>query len=193
MKIESVKIYVIDTETTGLDGYDKDLIVEIAICEVDPLKKEYRKIYDSVVGHNTKNWPYYLKDSWIFGNSNLTLEDVAKAKKQELVAKEIRTILDGKIVTSFNSAFDMDKFLLNPPWNLHEVIYRVYPCIMIESTSICKIPGYQGYKWPSLYEAHVMLCKENKRKTINHRALDDAIMASEVLIEILKIEEKSQN
>lgn len=176
-------IYVVDTETTGLSGYPNDFIVEIAICKIIK-EKEIVEIYNSVVGHDTKNWPYYLRDSWIFSNSDLTLHDVQKAKNQAKIVKKVREILNEKTVTSFNFDYDFRKFLFKSPWKLGEIV-KSFPCIMLSATNFCKIPGYyDDYKWPSLYEAYATLCKGKIPQS--HRAMDDAIMASNVLVEILK-------
>lgn len=178
------EIYVIDTETTGLNGFPFDFIVEIAICKITN-KKEITEVYNSVVGHNVTIWPYTLRSSWIFYNSTLTLKDVKNAKKQILVAHDIRLILKGKIVTSFNVDFDFRKFLSKAPWKLTGVISKIYPCIMLASTNLCKIPGpYDNYKWPTLYEAYKILC--DGKNPISHRAMDDARMASEVLVKIFE-------
>lgn len=44
-------------------------------------------------------------------------------------------------------------------------------CTMKESTNFCKLPGFRGYKWPTLTELHVKLFGEEFEGA--HDALDD--------------------
>lgn len=183
------EIYVIDTETTGLDGYPDDYIIEIAICKVNIKMKTVEKIFDSIVGHDVDCWNYPQKQAWIFGNSNLTLELVGKAKSQKEIVKKIRKILKDKYVTSFNVGYDFTKFLCCEPWSVEEVVKDILNCIMMSATPVCGIEGYYDeYKWPRLEEAYEMLCNGNPANIENqtHRAIDDTLMASYVLLSLIR-------
>ena len=175
-------VYVIDTETTGLTGAPKDKVVDIAICRVTLGESTVKEIYSSVVGHDTSGWSNDLKRSWIFENTDLTLEMVNNAPPEEQVVREVTEILKGSNVTSFNVAYDLDKFLYRPPWSLHGR-FIPFKCIMLASRDVCKIPGiYEEYKWPKLEEAYRMIVKKDIAGKQTHRAMGDALMASEVLI-----------
>ena len=183
-----MEIYVIDTETTGLDGYPDDYIVELAICKVDTEKKTVEKIFESIVGHDVDSWEHWQRNAWIFGNSDLKLEDVNNGPLQEDIVKKVRKILKNKYVTSFNTGYDFTKFLCYDPWNLDEVVRDICNCIMMEATPVCAIEGYyDDYKWPRLEEAYSMLCNGNPAKIEDqsHRAIDDTLMASHVLLSLL--------
>ena len=178
-------IYVLDTETTGLDGYPRDVVVDIAVCRADPQKGTVEEIYSSVVGHDVSRWDEAKKNAWIFQNTDLSLEMVASAPPAEKVASDIRKILSGKNVTTFNTGFDLDKFLYHEPWSLKGAIIPSR-CIMLASKNVCKLPGlYEEYKWPKLEEAYSMIV-DGDPAGINgkqeHRAMSDAVMASHILI-----------
>lgn len=182
-------ILVVDTETTGLDGYPNDYVVEIAICKVPLESLEVETVYNSVVGHDTSKWEHWQRNAWVFGNSNLTLEMVQKAKPEKEIVKEVQEILNNKFMTSFNSLFDFYSFLLHEPWNIQLPSEGLMPCIMLQAAPSCRLPGYYGdYKWPSLIEAYSLLCKNNPARVEHqrHRALDDTIMSSHVLLALLK-------
>jgi len=182
------EIYVIDTETTGLDGYPDDHIIEIAICKVNIEKKTVDKIFDSIVGHDIECWSYPQKQAWIFGNSDLTLEMVSKAKPLKEIVKKVRKIIRNKYVTSFNVEFDFTRYLCSEPWNLEDVIKDILNCLMMSATPVCGIEGYYDeYKWPRLEEAYDMLCEGNPAniKDQTHRAMDDTLMASHVLLSLI--------
>jgi len=182
-------IYVLDTETTGLNGYPSDLVVDIAICRVDPKRGTVDNVYSSVVGYKTEDWPEETKNAWIFLNTDLTVDAVSEAPDAKKVAADVANILKGRNVTAFNKDFDLNRFLYHPPWNLHNVIMEA-DCIMLASKDVCRIEGLYGdYKWPKLEEAYSMIVKGDPadiRGTQTHRALSDAVMASYVLIEMYR-------
>jgi len=181
------EIYVIDTETTGLNGYPHDVVVDIAICRVSLGTYEIREEYSSVVGYDVSGWTDVMRTAWIFQNTDLTIGDVSKAPDAEKVADDVRSLLNGKNVTSFNKGFDMDKFLYHRPWSIKDVT-KGSRCIMLASKDVCKLPGLYGdYKWPRLDQAYSMIVKgdpANINGTQTHRALSDALMASYILIEL---------
>jgi len=182
-------VYVLDTETTGLNGYPNDLVVDIAICKVDPRKGKVENAYSSVVGYNTDNWTEETKNSWIFLNTDLTVDEVSKAPDVKKVAADVAKILRGRNVTAFNKEFDLNRFLYHEPWNLRNVI-KESKCIMLASKDVCRLPGlYDDYKWPRLDQAYSMIVPGDPA-AINgeqtHRALSDAVMASYVLIELYR-------
>ena len=182
-------IYVIDIETTGLQGYPKDLVIEIAICEVNLIQKKVSTRFNSLVGHDTTQWDSLKKNAWIFDNSDITLELVQEAKSQQKVALEVQKILSGKIVTSYSTNFDFAGFLFYPPWSLESVVQEVFDCIMLSSANYCKIESEFGnYKFLTLAEAYNIICegKSTLIKVQTHRALDDALMASYILLELVR-------
>jgi len=181
------EVFVLDTETTGLDGAPKDKIVDIAICKVTLGENKVEEVFSSVVGHDISKWDERLRRAWIFENSDLTLEAVADAPPEKEVAEKVTKILSGGNVTSFNVSFDMDRFLYREPWSLRGR-FVPFRCIMLASRDVCKIPGlYDEYKWPRLEEAYRMIVKGDPADIggpQSHRALGDALMASYVLLEL---------
>ena len=181
------EVYVVDTETTGLTGAPKDKVVDIAVCRVFLGEDRVDKIYSSVVGHDTKRWNDELRRSWIFENTDLTLDMVDRAPREADVVHDISKILSGKNTTSFNFSFDFDKFLFREPWGL---LHRIVPfrCIMLASKDVCRLPGlYDDYKYPRLDEAYKMIVNGDPAKIGDmkaHRAMSDAVVASHILLEL---------
>jgi len=180
-------VYVVDTETTGLFGAPKDKVVDIAVCKVTLGEDKVENIYSSVVGHDTGKWNDELRRSWIFENTDLTLDMVDKAPPESQVADEVSKILKGANVTSFNFQFDFDKFLYKQPWSLRPDVVP-FRCVMLASKDVCRIPGlYEDYKWPKLDEAYRIIVKGDPagiNGVQEHRALSDALMASHILLEL---------
>ena len=130
-------IYVLDIETTGLDGSPKDLVVEISIMRANVLKQKVIQVYNSVIHYDTSKWDDNLRNSWIFRKGVLTVEEIQNAEKDLPTAiEEVKKILSGKFIAAYNNAFDFDKFLNQEPWNinLESTKTKTAPCIMITST-----------------------------------------------------------
>ena len=175
-------IIVIDFETTGLNGYEAgDRIVEIGAANVDFQRKKVEPIYGHPVHYDrlTKE----ETDSFIFHEGHMAPADCYRSPiDDEKSAMILATILDGEYVTSFNTEFDFDKFLY--PW-FDEIIpdmldfgfFRA-PCIMKAASQVMA----EGL-WPTLKTAYGTLCGGVGRVRF-HRALDDAVAAGKVLLEL---------
>ncbi|MFX0173967.1 MAG: 3'-5' exonuclease [Candidatus Hodarchaeota archaeon] len=171
---------VIDLETTSLDEWNGD-IIEIAICELDLENYSYKLIYDSLVGYERVR-----EGAWIFEHSDLTPEMIKMAYPEKnvfTIANQVRKIVKGSLVTSYNVKFDF-AFLSRSPWRIKEVA-EIWYCIMKAATPICDIEDdYYGTRWPKLTYAY----KHIVEKTPNgsHRASIDCISASEVLLKLIE-------
>lgn len=183
----SDEIYVLDTETTGLEGAPKDLVVDIGICRVSLSDGTVEDAYSSVIGYDTSEWDDYLKNAWIFENTDMTLDMVEEAPPAHLVVDEVRRILRRKAVTSYNTEYDFGKFLYEEPWNMRGWFVECSD-IMKAATDVCRIPSeYYGraYRYPKLDVAYAKIV-DGDPAGINgkqdHRALSDARMASYVML-----------
>ena len=187
----SDEIYVLDTETTGLEGAPKDLVVDIGICRVSFNDGTVEDVYSSVVGYDTSEWDDYLKNAWIFENTDMTLGMVEEAPRALHVIDEVRRILRRKPVTSYNTEYDFGKFLYEEPWDMRGWFVECYD-IMKAATEVCKIPSeYYGrsYRYPKLDYAYSKIVDGDPAGIHghqDHRALSDARMASYVMIELQK-------
>lgn len=100
----------------------------------------------------------------------------------------MHSIIDGQIATSYNVAFDFLKFLRRKPWLLEP---RYAPDIMLKAHRV--VDGDYEFddgstSWPKLSKAYAELCPDDPGKigeSQKHRALEDAIMASHVLLELV--------
>ena len=98
------EIYVLDTETTGLEGAPKDLVVDVGICRVSLRRGTVEDVYSSVLGYDVDSWDDYHRNAWIFENTDMTLEMVAEAPPAMDVIEDVRRILRNKTVTAYNVA-----------------------------------------------------------------------------------------
>ncbi|MHA2032541.1 MAG: 3'-5' exonuclease [Candidatus Kariarchaeaceae archaeon] len=187
------EIYVIDTETSGIEGFPHDLVYEIGICCLQIESGDIEPVYNQILGYDENELTKDQKKAWIFQNSTLMLDDVLNARKAEIIALEIRELLHKKYIAFFNCDFDYEKFLQHAPFSLKdgENCYLL-PCIMKELTPICKLtnPYYGGYKWPKLVEALEVLFTDEELQDFNqtldrHRALSDAYESAKCLYKLV--------
>ena len=202
-------VLIIDTETTGLEGYPKDRVLEIGIAELEEgsVKPMYSEIirYSDIVEFDRK---YVNLDGsegiWIYRNSDLRIEDTLDAAKDvETVAAEIREIVSGREVTSYNVPFDFGKFLYHEPWNLKELCSVPYDIMELATKRVYSLAeedmipdralqerllrereeSYYPEKWVRSIDAYRALCPEDPMglEGMRHRAIDDAVMEGFVL------------
>ena len=205
-------VYVIDTETTGLYGYPQDRVLEIGIVEYDEGTRKISPVYSELI--------HYLdieefdrryvglkgeKGVWIYRNSDMSVQDTLNTKKDlDTVAGEVRKILDGKTVTSYNTGFDFDRFLYKRPWNLRPITVCEYDIMPMATEAVMRMVDdgviadrqlsdrlrrefartKYAEKWVRSIDAYTVLCPDDPmgmkgRQT--HRAIDDAIMEAHIL------------
>lgn len=126
------------------------------------------------------------------------MEDTLNAEKDlETVIQEVRQIVDGREVTSYNVPFDFSRFLLREPWKhrcripfdiMELATAKVYE--LADSDSIAdkglqrrllrerEQSPYSDSKWIRSIDAYRVLCPEDPMglERMRHRALDDAVM-----------------
>ena len=181
-----MRYFVVDTETTGLGKNPNDKVVDIGIVALDTDTGSVEDVYSSVIGYDVESWDEQHRNAWIFSHSDLTLDDVRNAPPFSRVRDDVKSILVGKTVTSYNTVFDF-RFLLRDEWMLRGW-FRLAPCIMEAATPVVGIrlgdDAYGWYKWPKLEEAYACLCPSDPVGIADgqdHRALSDARAAAYVL------------
>lgn len=211
-----MRITVLDTETTGLNGYPNDVVVQIGAATLDIDTMIVEKRFEYLIAHEPEFLP---KDAWVFQNTTITRDSVidAEANEAEMGIYLNVELMDEKL-TSYNVPFDFYKFLCFKPFNL----YPYYPAprkhldIMDLATAACydvcqdnnqidNIPTDEGHytalrvqdefsyrpdKWVRSYDAYRILCYDDPaglRKTgQTHTALKDAEMEAYILAEVIE-------
>ena len=202
-------VLIIDTETTGLSGYPKDRVLEIGIAELEEgsVKPVYSEIirYSDIVEFDRKYVnPNGSEGIWIYRNSDLRMEDTLDASKDvESVAAEVREIVSGREVTSYNVGFDFGKFLYHEPWNLKDVCSVPFDIMNLATERVYSLAednliqdkmlqdrllrereeSYYPNKWIRSIGAYRALCPEDPMglEGMRHRAIDDAVMEGWIL------------
>jgi len=185
------EIYVLDTETTGLYGAPRDVVVDVGITKVSLRRGTVEDAYSSVLGYDVSEWDEYRRTAWIFENTDMTLEMVNDAPDAMGVIEDVRRLLKGKNVTTYNIHYDLDQFLYLEPWNMRGLFTQCND-IMIAARDVCKLPSeYYGreYRYPKLDYAYEHIVEGDPagiHGKQDHRALSDARMASYLMIKMFR-------
>jgi len=182
-------VLVLDIETTGLNGYEKgDKVLSVGIVRLDFKAMKLYPVFYSAIYQDLDEKD---RECWLFKNGHMDPEEVTNSPFGEVCAGEIiADIIEDEFVTTYKTAFDLDAFL--DPWMdkviLENNLYFRAPCIMKACTQVPEIPRRMhedGSCWPSLLSSYAKLC-DPKEIRQTHNALDDATMAGEVLLELIR-------
>lgn len=203
-------IYIVDLETTGLDGYPTDHVVEVGVARFDQISGKVTPVYNAIIRipeirkiHEEKINPDGSRGCWVFNHTSLTLDKVENSKTAQCdVVHELRGLLDGQFVTSYNMPFDFGSFLDFPPWNLYNIAYPTKDIMDIATLCLKKMAErdaiedknlqktllhdweYRPDKWVRSEVAYKVLCSDDPAQLHmkqTHRALDDAVMEGYIL------------
>ena len=168
-----------------------DLVVDVGITEVSLKNHTVKEVYSAIVGYDVSTWTEEMKTSWIFENTDLTVEQVAAGKPFSQVRREVHNIVKDRFLTTYNVQYDLDKFLYRFPWNFRN-LFKECRDIMFSARDICKLKsplyGVKEYRYPKLDYAYEHILQGEDPAGINgvqdHRALSDARVASHVMIKL---------
>ena len=214
-------VLIIDTETSGLRGIPEDRVLEIGIAEYDgdsgkisPVYSEMIR-YDDIVEFDSKYVnPDGSRRIWIYRNSDMRMEDTLNAAKDlDTVVREVREIVSGKEVTSYNVKFDFGKFLYQEPWNIRNIVTRKIDIMKLATTKVYELADSDSIedkglqerllreredypypeKWVRSIDAYRVLCPEDPMglEGMRHRAIDDAVMEGWILKALREQSEES--
>ena len=178
----TLNLYVLDTETTGLQGAPIDSVVEIGIARVDidrcKVYPEWTRIINAPLTEQQK------KEAWVFNNTDLTPDDCLYSPYfTGMVADELNCTYSGEPFTAYNREFDFDKFLSKDPWHFHA---GYLPCLMETTRQCLNITG----RWLKAQEAYDILCPDNPAQLPEgreqHRALSDAVCEGWIMLRLFE-------
>jgi DNA polymerase III epsilon subunit-like protein len=182
-----MKLLVIDLETTGLYA-SSDFIVEIGLVLVDTDTKDITLLFDHVVKDKGFN-PIKHKNSWVFNNTTLTVEDVERAEPLDSYFDELQEYFNEYLVTAYNKTFDLS-FLRAAGFIVNDTT-----CIMHVSKkySLLKTAGGK-VKTPKMEEIYnQFFMPEGKGYKEQHRAAADAMDEGKILLHLVDLKSAKKN
>ena len=180
-----IEIYVMDLETSGLVGYPFDVPIELAVYKIN-FDLSVSHVYDSLIkwdGDRRKT----IDESWWSKQSGVYWNDTQQSKKAHIVWNDLKRILDGKYLLTWNTEYDLDKFII-PMFDIFgKINFKQLPCPMKVATPILAIPHYYyGVKFPTLAEAVKHYKVQRNQNGYFHRAKFDTHHTALVVAEMIK-------
>lgn len=178
-------VFVLQIVTNGPDGYPKDEIADIGICGVDLEKMEIESVYSASIEYPDEKWDDAKRE--YFKNGGLTFDDIKDGSSLNDVCKDIKRILNGGSVASFDIRNVFYRYMVNEPWDLtKEVSVMPSICSRLPASIGCGKPFEENVKirlaYSKIFSEDVMNVGSGKR------ALDHALMSSAIMVELRKRE-----
>jgi hypothetical protein len=183
------ELLILDLETTGLDGFPSDRIVQFGylLCQVYENDSNKYELIPSESGEINIFEPEYrdvYKKSYIFVNDYLDYQIWKKgALNFDRSVVQIQKIITNKILCCYNVNFDLAKFLYREPFNVRERAVGRLTDPMIAMTFEARIPRSHGggFKWPKLSESFDFVTNNPSFVVQKHNALADCLMIKPVI------------
>lgn len=179
-------MHVISLAVTGPGRFPHDEVVEIAICGVDTTLLDIDCLYSSTISLSSDHWTEE-KRRFVIENYGLGREELENGRDVVEVVREVKDLLHDQVVTSFNIKADFYGFLLNEPWDLTGEV-SIAPSISTRSAEVCRIPYELRDGGNILNITYDLMFPEDPARVQGcHRALDNAMRASTILLELRRI------
>lgn len=111
------EIFVVQVVTDGDYGFPLDRVCEIGICKVDLEKVTVDSVYSARTflepGSFTKKQKAYFEET-----SGESVDVLMNGTPLDYIVEDVKRLLNGKTVTSFDVSFTIKKFLINEPWDI---------------------------------------------------------------------------
>jgi DNA polymerase III subunit epsilon len=185
---------IFDTETTGLFNFSAP-----ADADGQPRLAHFHMILTDGAGEKISNHDFFVRpDDWseqdfaqlaeasrIHGITRAKLEGPGATPIGEILDFYVETVRSGVTLGAFNAQYDTKVMRAELRRARRDDMFETTPnvCLMKPMTSICKIPGARGHKWPKLTEAlaHLGITLENA-----HTADADAEGARQVMLFLMR-------
>jgi len=177
-------VCVLQVVTDGPGGFPEDEVVDIGICGIDLENMEAESIYSMFISYDD---PVLTeeKKKYLAGNG-ISADDLRKGAPIGSVSADVKRILDGRSVASFDIRNVFYRYMVNEPWDLTKEV-SVMPSICSRlPRSLNKGPSEENLAirnaYRKIFNDDIMDVGEGKR------ALDHALMSSAILMELRKRE-----
>ena len=111
------EVFVVQVVSDGDYGFPLDRVCEIGICKVDLDTAIVDSVYSARVllepGSFTKKQRAYFEKT-----SGEPVEVLLNGTPLNDIVTDVKELLEGKTVTSFDVSFTIKKFLINEPWDI---------------------------------------------------------------------------
>ncbi len=170
------ELYVVQTITTGPNGYPYDEIIDIGICKVDLEAMEFECIYSNLVFYDPKELGKSKLD-YLSENFGLMPEMIYSGESEEKISKEVLEIIKGNDVACYDIRQEFGRYMVCAPWDItHETTIMPSISSRMPISLKCKDPSDEAQVIMKAY--HKLMRHDPADVGKSRRAEDLAKMAT---------------
>jgi len=175
-------IYVVQTLTTGPDGYPYDEIIEVAICRADIDAMTFETVYNNIVCFDPKDLGKKKLD-YLTENFKMEVGEIYNGLPEPQVAKEVLDIIKGKDVACYDVRQEFGRYMICAPWDItYETSIMPSISARMPISLRCKTPDDEPEIIRKAYRR--LLKKDPANVGRGRRAVDLAAMSCELMFEM---------
>lgn len=168
-------VYVVQTATSGPDGYPYDEIIEVGICKANLETKEWEPILSKTVYIDPKELGKGKLD-YLTSNYGIVPAHIYDGEPEDDVAAEVLSIIKGKDVACYDVKQEFGRYMICKPW---DVTYQTHIMPSISArmpiSLKCKVPSDEAQ---IIRKAYRRLMKDDPAHVgREHHAIDLAKMS----------------
>jgi DNA polymerase III epsilon subunit-like protein len=175
-----MKLFIVDTETDNANPQVAN-ILEVGIASVDLATGNIELLFDTLVCPPELEGMEGWLDCWFIRTSGVHPDLIRSVPKFVDIKDSIEAYLSIGPVTAFNLSFDLQVL------NKHGVrVPQTWPCLMLTTKNILKLPGYYGdWKYPKFSEAYRWFFPKEPFEE-KHRAGHDALHEAKLALSLYR-------
>lgn len=182
----SDRIFVVETITSGAQGYPYDEVLSIGVCSVDLEKGDFDSVYDAVIRKEPK---YLGKAKLDYAEARgLNVSELYTGVPEAQVAKEFKELIKGRYVTSYDIRQEFQRYFTNNPWDI-TLEAHIMPSIMARQpiSFRCKVPEDEP---DIIVKAYRKMFRKTDPANVGkgRGALELAQMASQIMLNLYERE-----
>jgi len=176
-------ICVLEVNASGPKGFPDDEVIEIGICGVDLVGMSTENLYFSRIRYDTSSWNDDKKE--YTKRCGITLSDIENGVPSDTVCRDVKGILRGRSVASYDIRNVFYRYMVNEPWDLTKEVTTM-PSVS------SRLPASHRRNIPSDENIHIRnsysrIFNDDPMNVGNGKsALDAALMTSAILMELRK-------
>jgi len=110
-------IYVVQTVTTGPNGYPYDEIIDIGVCKANLETFDFELVYSNLVFYEPKNLGKKKLD-YLSENFRMMPEIIYSGEPEKKVAEEVLQIIKGQNVACYDIRQEFGRYMICSPWDI---------------------------------------------------------------------------
>ena len=176
-------VCVLEVNTNGPKGFPDDEVIEVGICGVDLTRMSTENLYSAMIRYDTRLWSDGKKE--YVKRCGIMPEDIDGGVPLDTVCKDVKRILNGRQVASYDIRNVFYRYMVNEPWDLTKEV------VTMPSVS-SRLPSSHRRGMPSDENLHIrnsysrMFNDDPMNVGEGKGALDIALMTSAILMELRK-------